>query len=181
MNVPRPPMPISSKIRPTAVSTSMALFALTTFACKPIRPPRPTPPRCQLYPCRWANQTVSQSCVVENTAYIVYGASGEFVDIVSRSVRLGLRSPPCKMCSLLNSGNCVVGLYCDAVSKQCMQEKALGDACTADKEWVSYTGFEWLFNGNGIAGAARGTASAAVSAAWTRLYRTMLAHGCTWS
>ncbi|KAJ6593814.1 hypothetical protein B0H19DRAFT_1092105 [Mycena capillaripes] len=69
--------------------------------------------------CMWANQTATQSCVVENTAYIVYGASGEFIDIVSR-------------------GNCVVGLYCDAVSTKCMPEKALGDACTADKECSSW-------------------------------------------
>jgi len=67
----------------------------------------------------WANQTVGQTCVVENTPYIAYGASGEFIDIVSR-------------------GNCVVGLYCDSATKQCMQEKALNVACTADKECSSW-------------------------------------------
>ncbi|KAJ7346526.1 hypothetical protein DFH08DRAFT_779901 [Mycena albidolilacea] len=69
--------------------------------------------------CMWANVTADQTCVVENTGYIAYGASGEFIDIVSR-------------------GNCIVGLYCDAVSKQCKQEKALGEACTADKECSSW-------------------------------------------
>ncbi|KAF7361974.1 Smr domain-containing protein [Mycena venus] len=69
--------------------------------------------------CMWANATAGQTCVVENTGYIAYGASGEFIDIVSR-------------------GNCVVGLYCDAPTKQCMQEKAFGAACTADKECSSW-------------------------------------------
>ncbi|KAJ7703290.1 hypothetical protein B0H17DRAFT_1042610 [Mycena rosella] len=69
--------------------------------------------------CMWANQTAGNSCTVENTAYIAYGPSGEFIDIVSR-------------------GNCIVGLYCDSTSKQCMAEKALGAACTADKECGSW-------------------------------------------
>ncbi|CAK5281480.1 unnamed protein product [Mycena citricolor] len=69
--------------------------------------------------CMWANATSGSSCVVENTAYIAYGATGEFIDIVSR-------------------GNCVAGLYCDAGTKQCMAEKSLGASCTADKECSSW-------------------------------------------
>ncbi|KAJ7084299.1 hypothetical protein B0H15DRAFT_848562 [Mycena belliarum] len=69
--------------------------------------------------CMWANKTAGNTCTVENTAYIAYGPSGEFIDIVSR-------------------GDCVVGLYCDSASKQCMKEKALGAACTADKECSSW-------------------------------------------
>ncbi|KAJ7096411.1 hypothetical protein C8R44DRAFT_889718 [Mycena epipterygia] len=69
--------------------------------------------------CMWANQTAGNTCVVENTAYIAYGAGGEFIDIVSR-------------------GNCIVGLYCDSSTKQCMAEKDFGATCTADKECSSW-------------------------------------------
>ncbi|KAJ3889287.1 hypothetical protein GG344DRAFT_89526 [Lentinula edodes] len=66
--------------------------------------------------CMWANLTENDDCVVQNTAYIGYTASGdEFIDIVSR-------------------GNCRVGLYCDAQSLKCFQEKSLGVSCDADKE-----------------------------------------------
>ncbi|GAW01795.1 hypothetical protein LENED_003408 [Lentinula edodes] len=66
--------------------------------------------------CMWANVTENVDCVVQNTAYIGYTASGdEFIDIVSR-------------------GNCRVGLYCDAQSLKCFQEKSLGVSCDADKE-----------------------------------------------
>ena len=33
---------------------------------------------------RWANVTLGLPCVVENTAYISYGANDEYIDIVSR-------------------------------------------------------------------------------------------------
>ncbi|KAJ7647414.1 hypothetical protein FB45DRAFT_893377 [Roridomyces roridus] len=69
--------------------------------------------------CMWANRTSGESCTVENTAYIAYGGSGEFIDIVSR-------------------GNCVAGLYCDSVALQCMAEKNIGDSCSADKECSSW-------------------------------------------
>nr|GAT57624.1 predicted protein [Mycena chlorophos] len=69
--------------------------------------------------CMWANKTAGQSCTVENTPYIAYGLTGEFIDIVSR-------------------GDCVLGYYCDSVSKQCLQEKAFGVSCTADKECSSW-------------------------------------------
>ncbi|KAJ4468219.1 hypothetical protein J3R30DRAFT_3560244 [Lentinula aciculospora] len=71
---------------------------------------------CLTNVCMWANVTENEDCVVQNTAYIGYTASGgEFIDIVSR-------------------GNCRVGLYCDAQSLQCLQEKSIGDSCDADKE-----------------------------------------------
>ncbi|KAG6907903.1 hypothetical protein DXG01_006958 [Tephrocybe rancida] len=65
--------------------------------------------------CLWANKTLGVNCTVENTAYIAYGVDSEFIDIVSR-------------------GDCHLGLYCDAAQRVCMNEKALGEACTADKE-----------------------------------------------
>ncbi|RXW25619.1 hypothetical protein EST38_g248 [Candolleomyces aberdarensis] len=65
--------------------------------------------------CMWANVTAGNECVVENTPYIAYGVDIEFINIVSR-------------------GNCRVGLYCDAATKQCRQNKVLGEACSADKE-----------------------------------------------
>ncbi|KIY44376.1 hypothetical protein FISHEDRAFT_51660 [Fistulina hepatica ATCC 64428] len=69
--------------------------------------------------CMWANVTLGQACVVENTAYIAYGVSGEFIDIISR-------------------GNCQVGLYCDSQQLVCMSVKAVGESCDGDKECVSY-------------------------------------------
>ncbi|EPQ57503.1 hypothetical protein GLOTRDRAFT_137819 [Gloeophyllum trabeum ATCC 11539] len=70
--------------------------------------------------CMWANVTVGQQCVVENTAYIAYGANGqEFIDVVSR-------------------GNCKLGSYCDSQQLVCMQTKQLNEACNADKECESY-------------------------------------------
>ncbi|KAG5729201.1 hypothetical protein E4T56_gene14559 [Termitomyces sp. T112] len=69
--------------------------------------------------CLWANKTLGVDCTVENTAYIAYGANSEFIDIVSR-------------------GDCRLGLYCDAARKVCMNEKTLGEACTADKECSSW-------------------------------------------
>ncbi|KAF8161051.1 hypothetical protein B0H34DRAFT_699202 [Crassisporium funariophilum] len=69
--------------------------------------------------CRWAEVTLGAPCVVENTPYIAYGVSGEFIDIVSR-------------------GNCKLGLYCDSGAKVCMTNKLLGESCTADKECDSW-------------------------------------------
>lgn len=34
------------------------------------------------------------------------------------------------------SGNCRIGLYCDAQQKVCMNQKDIGVACQADKECV---------------------------------------------
>jgi len=65
--------------------------------------------------CMWANATLNSPCVTENTPYIVYGGSGEGIDIVSR-------------------GNCKLGLYCDTAQKVCLSSKAVGDSCSADKE-----------------------------------------------
>jgi hypothetical protein len=69
--------------------------------------------------CMWANKTLGNPCTVENTGYIAYGIHGEFINAVSR-------------------GDCVIGLYCDAVSKTCLKNKELGETCTADKECDSY-------------------------------------------
>ncbi|KAF9478630.1 hypothetical protein BDN70DRAFT_879764 [Pholiota conissans] len=69
--------------------------------------------------CTYANKTAGSACTVENTAYTGYGPNGEFLDIVSR-------------------GDCMVGLYCDSVSLQCLQSKALGESCAADKECDSW-------------------------------------------
>ncbi|KAF8973317.1 hypothetical protein BDZ97DRAFT_1780804 [Flammula alnicola] len=69
--------------------------------------------------CMYANATLGNQCVVENTPYIAYGESGEFIDIVSR-------------------GNCQLGLYCDSGSRTCMTNKVLGATCSADKECDSW-------------------------------------------
>ncbi|KAF8200862.1 hypothetical protein BJ912DRAFT_947448 [Pholiota molesta] len=99
--------------------------------------------------CLWANKTAGSSCTVENTAYTGYGASGEFIDIVSR-------------------GDCMIGLYCDSVSLQCLQSKALGASCSADKECDSRCGetaatphhfgvYVYILVGLGIIGGMAGT------------------------
>jgi len=73
---------------------------------------------CLNYVCMWANATLNSPCVIENTPYIVYGASGEAIDIVSR-------------------GNCKLDLYCDTVQKVCLSSKSVGDSCSADKQCES--------------------------------------------
>jgi len=69
--------------------------------------------------CMWANVTVGLNCTVENTAYIAYAGSSEFLDIVSR-------------------GNCHVGLYCDSQQLVCMQSMEVGETCEADKQCASF-------------------------------------------
>ncbi|KAJ7287630.1 hypothetical protein C8J57DRAFT_1117621 [Mycena rebaudengoi] len=69
--------------------------------------------------CMWANKSSGEDCTVENTAYIAYKNESEFIDIVSR-------------------GDCRLGLYCDSPTKKCIQEKAIGEACSADKECASW-------------------------------------------
>ncbi|GJE95852.1 hypothetical protein PsYK624_120430 [Phanerochaete sordida] len=69
--------------------------------------------------CMWANATLGNTCVVENTAYTVYSSSNESIDIVSRD-------------------NCSPGLYCDSQHMVCMQMKNLGDSCDADKECSTF-------------------------------------------
>jgi len=75
---------------------------------------------CLNFQCYWANATLGNECVVENTPYIGYqaGTGAQFVNVVSR-------------------GNCVNGLYCDAVSLKCLAQVDLGGTCTADKECAS--------------------------------------------
>jgi len=67
----------------------------------------------------WANVTLGLPCVVENTAYISYGANDEYIDVVSRD-------------------NCRIGLYCNTSQKVCIQQKGIGTQCDADKECLSY-------------------------------------------
>jgi hypothetical protein len=74
---------------------------------------------CLNFKCMWANVTLGLPCVVENTAYISYGANDEFIDIVSRD-------------------NCRNGLYCDTAQKVCIQRRNIGDQCDADKQCLSY-------------------------------------------
>lgn len=43
--------------------------------------------------CSWANATVGNECVIENTPYVVYTSAGEYADVVSRSVILPIFFP----------------------------------------------------------------------------------------
>jgi len=69
--------------------------------------------------CMYANVTLGLACAVENTPYIGYAGTNEFIDIVSR-------------------GNCANGMYCDSQQKVCVQAKTLSTACNADKECSTY-------------------------------------------
>ncbi|RPD78518.1 hypothetical protein L226DRAFT_457878 [Lentinus tigrinus ALCF2SS1-7] len=115
--------------------------------------------------CMWANVTVGLPCVVQNTAYTAYGPDGEFVDIVSRELRLEVIENDTRLCQVgacaqtrdhgvygirregsmrevlmkyAYRGNCKVGLYCDAQQLVCVQTKAIGETCDADKECSTY-------------------------------------------
>jgi hypothetical protein len=80
---------------------------------------------------------VGETCIVENTAYVAYGPDGEFVDIVSRSALLA-SSTRTMYLKRRHSGNCKVGLYCDAQQLKCVQTKKIGETCDADKECESF-------------------------------------------
>jgi hypothetical protein len=68
------------------VSTLTELSASTSNACKFALGSFSSPLNTCAYGTflRWANVTLGLPCVVENTAYISYGANDEFIDIVSR-------------------------------------------------------------------------------------------------
>ncbi|TFY78916.1 hypothetical protein EWM64_g5097 [Hericium alpestre] len=67
---------------------------------------------CLNFVCQWANVTVGNKCVTENTGYIAYAPGGnEFGFIVSR-----------------------IGLYCDTQQQTCMQQQTVGASCNADKD-----------------------------------------------
>ncbi|KAG8899265.1 hypothetical protein FRB99_006832 [Tulasnella sp. 403] len=75
---------------------------------------------CLNYQCMWANATLGNDCVVENTPYISYeaGTGNKFINVVSR-------------------GNCEKDLYCDSQTLKCMTTRQIGDKCDADKECES--------------------------------------------
>jgi len=67
----------------------------------------------------WANVTVGQACIIDNTPFIAYSpGSKEFIDVVSRD-------------------NCMKDLFCDGTSLICIQKKQLAESCSGDKECVS--------------------------------------------
>lgn len=121
INVRRLPTSLSSPIPAFTVSTLTALFVLMVSACASLFSFRFFKYTKLILGVRWANVTLGLPCVVENTPYIAYAGTSEFIDIVSR-------------------GNCMVGMYCDAQQKVCVQNKVLNEACQADKECVSSAG-----------------------------------------
>lgn len=69
---------------PVAVASTSTVQSVSTInACTPICSSIYILPSLTLL-SRWANATLGNACVVENTFYIAYGVSGEFPDIVSR-------------------------------------------------------------------------------------------------
>jgi len=74
---------------------------------------------CLNFVCQFANVTAGSQCEIENTGYVGYATNSEFVYVVSRD-------------------NCKLGLYCDTNSTTCVQQKATGAQCDADKECLTY-------------------------------------------
>ena len=71
----------------------------------------------------WANATLSQDCVVDNTAYTGYRADGtQFATIISRD-------------------NCIApSLWCNSQTNKCEGARNVGEACQADKMCLSVSG-----------------------------------------
>jgi hypothetical protein len=86
---------------------------------------------------RWANVTLGQACIVENTPYIGYGLDGsqEFINIVSRYLITTSQRTLRLVWFFTYSGNCALGMYCDSQQLICMNDIAIGSACGADKEY----------------------------------------------
>nr|ODN86763.1 hypothetical protein L203_04013 [Cryptococcus depauperatus CBS 7841] len=75
---------------------------------------------CLQYTCYYANLTVGQTCVNDNTAYTAYKGDGSaYAFIVSRD-------------------NCANGHYCNAADLKCYKSKRFGDICSGNKECLSY-------------------------------------------
>jgi hypothetical protein len=49
-----------------------------------------------------------------------------------------IRCSPHHLVLFIFSDNCKIGLYCDTNSTTCIQQKALGASCSADKECTSF-------------------------------------------
>jgi hypothetical protein len=86
--------------------------------------------------------TLSAACAVENTAYIAYRPSGEFIDIVSRYAHL----LNCNAKSPMDI-QVVIAARVSIVTQQkvCMQNKLVGAACLADKELILWCQFSYSF------------------------------------
>ncbi|OWZ51965.1 hypothetical protein C356_02159 [Cryptococcus neoformans c45] len=75
---------------------------------------------CLDFTCYYANVTVGQTCVNDNTVYTAYRDDGSaYAFIVSRD-------------------NCANGHYCDATELVCYRSKAFGATCSGNKECLSY-------------------------------------------
>ncbi|EKM58604.1 uncharacterized protein PHACADRAFT_117686 [Phanerochaete carnosa HHB-10118-sp] len=70
---------------------------------------------------RWANVTLGQGCIVDDTTYVDVGSDGQ--QSGNRIVRHNCRTPQ---------------LYCDTTALQCFSTKLLGSDCTMDQECRSY-------------------------------------------
>ncbi|GJE89914.1 hypothetical protein PsYK624_060260 [Phanerochaete sordida] len=71
--------------------------------------------------CMWANVTLGQGCVVDDTTYVDTGPNGQ--QFGNRIVRHNCRTPQ---------------LYCDTNALQCFPTKLLGEGCAMDQECRSY-------------------------------------------
>ncbi|KAG9087750.1 hypothetical protein FS749_002678 [Ceratobasidium sp. UAMH 11750] len=76
---------------------------------------------CFQFSCQYANITLGQPCLVENTVYIGYSGGGQQnINIVSRD-------------------RCAVGLWCNAQTSVCEPTVSLGQSCSAHKQCDTYT------------------------------------------
>lgn len=80
--------------------------------------------------CMWSNVTAGSACVVENTPYIGYSSSTEFIYIVSRH-------------------NCMTGFYCDSSQLVCVKTNLEGESCGSDKECSTFNCLETGVCGKG--------------------------------
>ena len=87
-------------------------------------------------PHSWANATEGQACVFDNRAYESYAPDGStYATIISRDKWVPNTIPGLRVADV-KVDSCVNGQYCDGTSMVCMKDKAVGDACQANKEHV---------------------------------------------
>ncbi|KII85258.1 hypothetical protein PLICRDRAFT_337586 [Plicaturopsis crispa FD-325 SS-3] len=75
---------------------------------------------CLQMQCRYANVTVGQPCVIDNTTYMDVGVAGEPSSIV------------------VTRDNCRTEYFCDGTSSTCVPTQALGSLCQTDQQCSTY-------------------------------------------
>jgi len=131
MSVRHPQMLLSCRSR---VLITMGAYALISSACAYLWSLEDAQNAYSFL--RWANKTLGQPCTVEQMPYIAYASDGsEFIYIASRCVSPDISSKECSSFFLQRRlQNGCRTLLATLQTKVCMQQKAFGESCTADKE-----------------------------------------------